>query len=268
MTTSNISDLPGAWFLELDETESTQLDARRICDEGAPHGSMVVARRQTNGRGRLGRTWHGPTDGIFISMVLRPMLSAQRAPRLTLFAACAVLGALDDVGINARVKWPNDICIECHDKPEGRLGPYRKVGGLLVEVVAMTSLRIDACILGIGLNVQPPDATRENGGWPDDVALTAGALSDAGLARSRDDVVTALRRHLRFVSQAGDDALYARVLDGLRRRSATLGRRVTVDDEGAPLLGRAIDLDEDGALLVRDDDGVVHAVRAGDVWLK
>lgn len=250
---------PAPPLLRLDEVDSTQRVAKELALEGAAPGTCVVARRQTGGRGRLGRTWVEPAEGLYLSMVLHPACPPAHAPRITLGAAVGVLAALDELAVPALVKWPNDLVIASASPAQGRLGPFRKVGGLLVEVVRLGA-RLESCVLGVGLNVRA-------GAWPADLALTAGALADAGFAGTVDDVLAAVRRHLPPAIEESLTA-FTRTLAVLRVRSATLGRPVQIDDEGRCVDGTATALLDDGALLVVDGGGAEHVVRAGDVWLR
>lgn len=251
-------------LVRLDEVDSTQRVALELAREGTPHGTCVVATRQSGGRGRLGRAWLPPAVGLFCSLVLELRCPIARAPRVTLGAALGMLEVLDALGVSrsaggARVKWPNDLVIPCVPSPrDGRLGPFRKVAGLLVEVARTSPLgELEVAVLGIGVNVRGP-----TGGWPVDIAGTAGALIDAEVDVSVADVLTSVRR---LVPAAVGRALLdlSPALAVLRARSATLGRRVSVEG----LIGHAADLDSEGALLVIDDAGTSHTVRAGDVWL-
>jgi BirA family biotin operon repressor/biotin-[acetyl-CoA-carboxylase] ligase len=261
-------------LVELETTTSTQEHARALLRDGAAHGTIVVARAQTAGRGRRGRAWVSGPHGLWMSLVLRSEagLPMTRAPRLPLLAADVVVAVLGAHGRDARVKWPNDILLE-DPTATAALGPFRKVGGLLLEAVDVDSggggadgvPRLFTAVLGLGLNLRAPA-----GGFPDEIAATAGALwpdNDDG----DDDAPDARRRALaraigaalagRLPRDADDDDAFAAARARLTVRSATLGRRVQID--GVCGLVRA--LDDDGALVVRDDEGVDHVVRAGDV---
>lgn len=248
-------------IIHLDEVDSTQRVARELAEQGTAAGTWVVAKAQTAGRGRLGRSWTEPGEGLFASTILAPRCAPSLAPQITLGAAAGAIIALDELGVIAAVKWPNDIVIAMPVPPHGRLGPWRKVAGLLVEVVRMRDT-LELCVLGVGVNVRPPV-----GGWPTELALTAGALVDTGFSGNAHDVLAALQRHL---PPALHTALtsFDQTLRILRMRSATLGRRVQVDDERGPLVGIARAIANDGALVVVDDEGQEHVVRAGDVWLR
>jgi BirA family biotin operon repressor/biotin-[acetyl-CoA-carboxylase] ligase len=251
-------------IVRYDEVDSTQRVARDLALGGAPSGTIVVAKRQTAGRGRLGRTWISPDSdeasgesaALTFSMILHPACPASDAPKLTLGAAVGILQGLDELGVRARVKWPNDVVL-LHDGPQGRIGPFRKIAGILVEAVRMTST-LDLAILGVGVNLRPP-----RDGWPEELALTAGSLADVGFRGTADEVLDALRIGI------ADGLMHALVefpgvLAQLRARSATLGRRVAV--EGGTV-GEARAILDDGALLVIDDDSKEHVVRAADVWV-
>lgn len=131
--------LPYRW---LAETDSTNNVAREWALAGAPHGAVVVAARQTRGRGRRGRVWESPAGtGLYASFILRPGWPAAQAANLAILAAMAAHGALDRAGVkNLRIKWPNDI-----------LANGRKICGVLVEP-RIGAGRIEFAVVGIGLN--------------------------------------------------------------------------------------------------------------------
>ncbi len=243
-------------IVRLDEVDSTQQVARALIADGAAHGTLVVARRQWAGRGRLARAWHSDEGGLWLSMVVRAAMPAAKAPRLTLGAAALALDALDALGARAALKWPNDLLLP-HPQPVAPLGPWRKVGGLLLEGVVLDGAMVRAAVLGVGLNVRAPA-----GGFPADIAELAASLEHAGVDVAVDEVLHVLAPRLQAqLLDALDDGAFARLLATARARSATLGRRVEVDG----VIGVAEDLADDGALVVRDDDGALHTVRAGDV---
>ena len=240
----------------LERCSSTQSEAQARAHRGAPHGTLVLARSQSEGRGRRGRTWLSKEGGLYFSLVLRPRVAVERLPRLPLLAAAGLLEGLDSLGIDARVKWPNDVLLPVREA--GPLGPFRKVAGILAEP-ALRNGAVDAVILGIGVNVHRPAD-----GFPPDIADIAGALDDAGPVRDRDAVLLVLLEPLeRWLEAPYDDGRFAACRALLSGRSATLGRRVRVPEEG--LFGIAEDIDAEGALLVRSDDGALHRVVAGDV---
>src|SRR5258708_31140009 len=130
-------------ILRFDSIDSTNLEAMRQAKAGAPEGLCIVAREQTNGRGRLDRVWQSPKDaGLYFSMILRPRLKMSSWPLITLMAALAVCDALMKAcDLRADIKWPNDICVN-----------GRKLCGILVETIETESRA--AAIVGIGINLK------------------------------------------------------------------------------------------------------------------
>lgn len=242
--------IPGVPVVWLETTRSTNSEAWILADQGAIHGTTVVADAQTAGRGRLGRSWYSPPgSNLYFSLVVRPDLAPERAATLSLAAGSAVAGVLD-----LRVKWPNDVVSD-----QGA-----KVAGLLAEMDVRNG-RVRHVILGVGVNVNQPS-------FPEDLpqatslALLRGCFFDRTVLLAR--LVPAI---LAEVDRAVSDP--AAMLAGWRARSHTLGRRVRIDVgvPGSPtsasgqVEGRAEDLRDDGALLVRDDTGGLRPVLTGDV---
>ena len=251
-------------IVRLDQVDSTHREARARLSQGAPHGTLVVARRQSAGRGRLARSWRSDEGGLWLSMIVRGTLPSTQAPRLTLAAAALVVEALDELAasrgmaVRAGVKWPNDLMLP-HPIESARLGPWRKVGGLLLEGVDLDATTLKSAVLGLGLNVRRPP-----GGFGPELEGIATSLEEAGLDAHVEELLQALGPRLqRRLLHAAEDGPFAGVLDALRVRSATLGRRVTVEG----VAGRADALLPDGALRVIDEHGHAHVIRAGDVWL-
>lgn len=232
---------PSADIIEKDETLSTNDDARELALAGAPQGTAVLARRQSQGRGRAGRTFASPEGGLYLSVVLRPQRPPASWALLPLLGGAVVASVLRmEHGVDARVKWPNDILLGSE-----------KLGGILVE----TRWGAEAfAIVGIGLNigavpegVEGATALLRHGAAPDARAL--------GLAL-RDALVERVARWER----EGD----APLLSEIRRACVTLGRDVVWEEK----VGRAVDITSDGALVVEADDGTRARIVAGDVRLR
>ncbi|MHB1293724.1 MAG: biotin--[acetyl-CoA-carboxylase] ligase [Anaerolineae bacterium] len=234
-----------------DEIDSTNSRALLLARQGAPDGLVVLADVQTAGRGRLGRRWQAsPGSSLLMSLLLRPPLEPQQAMRATMLCA---LGALEGIrriaGLEARVKWPNDILLG-----EG------KVGGVLTEV-GLRGRRLDYLIVGMGLNVNLEVAS-----LTDLLAPAASLKSGAGRSIARLALCAAILEAI--------DARYTRLGEGWspheewRSYLDTLGRQVAVGTPEEVIEGVAEDVDADGALLVRQEDGTLCTVLAGDVTLR
>jgi BirA family biotin operon repressor/biotin-[acetyl-CoA-carboxylase] ligase len=219
-------DAPPVW---LDETASTNDDARGLAERGAPGWTVVAAGHQTAGRGRLGRSWaDAPGKALTFSVILRPRLEADRAPLVTLAAAWAMVRAAGLPAMGS--KWPNDLVMG-----------ERKVGGVLAEA-AVEGGALRHVILGMGINVAmaPED-------FPAEMRRTATSLAQAG---GSDDAVELLSSFLRAFRPA-----YQRVPEGAvdryREVCVTLGRRVrATTTRGDAVEGIAGDLDSRGSLIV------------------
>ncbi len=234
-----------------DEVSSTNDVARELAEEDAAHGEVVVAERQSAGRGRRGRQWVSPPGrNLHLSAVLRPDLPPQRAPEITLVASVALCDVVRQAGVVAGIKWPNDL-----------LASGRKLAGILTEMAAEPD-RVMWVVLGVGvnLNARPEDFPPEMRGEATSVAIERGqpaprALFAAALLKTLEEW---LDRHA--------DAGFGPVRQAWRERSVTLGREVRVSTEGRDLEGVAEDIDEGGALLVRAGRRL-ERVLAGDVKL-
>ena len=229
-----------------DALGSTQERARELARAGTPHGTLVVAGVQTGGRGRLGRNWGSPEGGLWMSLVLRPGFDASLAPRITQAAAVGIAKGLWEIGVEARIKWPNDLLVG-----------GKKICGILAESGARDApgpaneRHLDYAVLGIGLNanldpadlgVRDREVTTirfELGHDVDPVELVRALLSnlDAELGRVED---------------------FGAVLEGWRNLNCTLGERVRVRRFGETIEGRAAGLTREGALLLATDSETVE----------
>ncbi len=242
-----------SWFgsrvIELETCASTNDEAARLARAGAQHGTIVIARAQTAGRGREGRPWASPPDtGLYFSAILRPALPLALVPPLTLAIGIGACDAVRAHGAAAVLKWPNDLLIHT-----------RKLGGVLVEAHSQGA-RLESVIVGIGINLAP--LPPEHG----DVAETAISLAEAAAPRpvDREAFIASLLTHVGTWIDRYVAAGLPLVIPAWHERMAKgLAARATVD--GAAMTGTVAGLDADGSLLLRDDAGAVHRVRSGDV---
>lgn len=227
-----------AWVSGLDlhaETDSTNLEALRLAERGAPGGTLVVAEHQTAGRGRLERRWEAPPGtSLLFSLLLRPAWPAPDWALLNLAAAAAVCRCLAGHRVQATVKWPNDVLVD-----------GKKVCGILAES------RGGAAALGVGLNVRQT-------GFPPGLRHPATSLEAAtGVRFDRSELLCALLGRLGPLLDGPADG----VVPAYRPWCETLGRLVRVELEGAVVEEVAVDLEPAGALVLAS--GLV--VTAGDV---
>ena len=233
------------------EIGSTNDEAARLAEAGAPHGTTVVASAQTAGRGRLGRSWFSPPDaGLYASIVIR---ERRAAPLLTLAGGVAVAeGIHNAVGLPAEIKWPNDVVVD------SGLGKRRKLAGILTEASTGAD-GLQFVVIGIGINLlataYPPDiADRATS-----VSAELGRPVEAGLILAECLAVLAQR-----VTQLAEGDHRGVLRRWLELSPSANGARV--EWEGR-LTGVTSGIAEDGALLVRTGIGT-EAIRSGVVrWL-
>jgi len=244
----NTHDLGHAihWFEEVDSTNDV---AKRLAEEGAAHGEVVVCEAQTAGRGRRGRTWTTPPRrNVTLSVVLRPELPPHRAAELTLVASVALCQAARQAGVAAGIKWPNDL-----------LSRGMKLGGILTELAADPD-RVQWVVLGLGVNVNAgvadfPPELRE---LATSLALERGSPVPRALFAAA--LLTSLEEWLDRHAEEG----FEPVRRAWKELSDTLGREVRVLGRERELCGLAEDVDEGGALLVRTPSGL-ERILSGDV---
>lgn len=235
------------------ETDSTNLQAKRLAEEGAPHGTVVTADMQTAGRGRRGRGWEAPAGAnVALSLVLRPEISPDRASMLTLVMALAVCQAIEEeTGIQPLIKWPNDIVLN-----------GKKIVGILTEMnVAPKGTWYVIC--GVGINVKPRE-------FPEELRDKATTLeTEVGREISREKLIEKIM--VRF------EAAYERftesqditgLLEAYNRRLVNAGRKVRVLDPKGEFEGTALGINPVGELLVETEDGKVREVYAGEVSVR
>jgi BirA family biotin operon repressor/biotin-[acetyl-CoA-carboxylase] ligase len=230
-----------------EEIGSTQERARELArgTPGVPHGTIVISKVQKGGRGRLARRWGSPPGGLWFSLVLRPRIPAHLAPRFTQVAAVGVAKALWDFGVEARIKWPNDLLVTgTGDDTEG------KVCGILAEAGA-GNRRLDFILLGIGVNANLDPADLD---VPDREVTTL--RSELGRDVDLVELLGAILSKLEDELEKIED--FDAVLDDWRALNCTLGKLVRVERFGELLEGRAADLTPDGALLLETPEGAVE----------
>jgi BirA family transcriptional regulator, biotin operon repressor / biotin---[acetyl-CoA-carboxylase] ligase len=240
---------PGQVVIHLETTSSTNDAARRLAQQGASSGTVVVADEQTAGRGRRGRRWQARRgEALLCSILLRPSLAPAQGVRLTMLSAVAVAGALRCLGLQAAIKWPNDVLLS-----------GRKTAGILVESESAGERMIYA-VAGIGVNVNTPA--------PELATISPQATSllvEAGHLFSRRRVLRLLLAEFwsRFADMERDGG--EAVFSEWRALLDTLGRDVTVTVGDEVISGKAEDVAGDGSLIVHQESGRLVRVTYGDV---
>lgn len=224
---------------------STNDAAKRLARSGAPEGTVLVAAAQTQGRGRMGRQWESPRGGAYVSCILRPTLVPSALVALPLAAAVGVARGLDTLGMDVRLKWPNDV--ESHG---------RKLAGILLEMAAEAD-RVEWVVIGCGINVAErphPGAACVRDVMPAARAADVGAVILDGIARA-----------YRAFLAGGFEPL----LEEYERRSSLTGRDVRVKDLAGSVVAEGVvtGVATDGSLVLSTSGGQRHLV-SGEVTLR
>lgn len=236
-----------------EETDTTNNRARELALEGASEGTLVVAEKQTAGRGRRGKVWESPLGtGIWMSLVLRPQIAPAEASVLTLLCGLATAEAIEaETGLSAGIKWPNDILIN-----------GKKAVGILTEMDCEMS-EVHFVIPGIGINVNTAS-------FPPEIAEIATSLYlECGKTVSRrrlvHRVLERLEEHYETFLRTGS---FAAMLEDYRKHCITLGKEVHVLGR-EPFFAEALDITPEGELLVRRaDNGKEEVVFSGEVSIR
>ncbi|QIB73663.1 biotin--[acetyl-CoA-carboxylase] ligase [Halogeometricum borinquense] len=247
---------------------NTSLRVRQLADDGAPHGTMVVANELTAARGRTGNEWAAPPGGIWSSTLLRPDLSTEHVGRLTFAGAMAVVDAVEPLGVDARLKWPNDVVVASPSDEDAADAVPKKLAGILTEpvvdgvtvpgkpvdeVFGDDNVSVEYVLVGTGINADFD---------PAEVSLDRPVTTLRAEVGSVDRERVAERYRESLVARCDaveSDEGFAALLDDWRERAETLGSRVTVRRRGdTDVTGIARDVSPRGGLLVETDERTVE----------
>lgn len=231
---------------------STNTLAKEMAAQGAAEGTILIAMEQTEGRGRMGRSFYSPSSsGIYFSLILRPKLKLEDSLLITTATAVAVSQAIDSVaGVTSGIKWVNDIYIG--DK---------KVCGILTEAsLNFESGSLEYAIVGIGINIETQD-------FPEEISRVAGSLfceKPTGSPITSILIAEVLNNMAKCMNTLTDQTY----LDEYRRRSFLIGKDILVLRGKETLYAKAIDIDTRARLVVEYENGTVEALNSGEVSVR
>ncbi|MCI8597271.1 MAG: biotin--[acetyl-CoA-carboxylase] ligase [Lachnospiraceae bacterium] len=243
-----------------EETDSTNIRAKKLAEEDKPHGTLVCAEKQTGGKGRRGRAWSSPSgEAIYMSLLLRPQIQPVHASMLTLVMGLAaaeacneVLGeAMGEKSLKVQIKWPNDLVLD-----------GKKIAGILTEM-SVEMEYIHYVVIGIGINVNTKS-------FPGELEKTAGSLyQTAGRSFARADLIARCMKCFEkyyeiFCRTENFSVLKKSYGDFL----VNTGKMVRVLEPGNEYTGTALGINDSGELLVEREEGQVVAVYAGEVSVR
>lgn len=226
---------------------STNTTLREMANGGCDERTVVIADGQSAGRGRMGHDFSSPSGtGLYMSVLIRPRISAERSVMITVAAAVAAARAIEEVsGDRAEIKWVNDIYVG-----------GKKVCGILAESVFGAYGNVEYTVLGIGVNVFLP-----HGGFDESISDIAGALFDRDMPQMREKLAALMLEYIDLYVKDGLELSF----DEYRERQMLIGKRIYVIRNGENIPATAVSVDDSCRLVVKYDNGDVEALSSGDV---
>lgn len=255
LTYNNISyklktNIIGKEIFHFDTIDSTNDYAKKIALEELD-GTIIISEEQTKGRGRVGRQWHSKSgEGIWMSIILKPDIIPKKAPFITLIGGASIVRALNKLGVETFIKWPNDIIIN-----------NKKVAGILTELSAEVD-KINYIVLGIGINTKTMKFSQE-------ISEIATSLYREGYKISRVDVVrTILEEFENLYLQYVNENVRKETLFICRKYSAVIGKDIYLIKEDEKELVRCLDINDDGNLIVRNENNIIKEIISGEISIR
>ena len=238
------------YFPELKSTNIIAKEKALHRAEGINEGTLIIAERQSAGKGRLGREWFSPAGGIWLSIILYPQLPPSYIPRITLMTAVAVAKAIKMcVQIEPQIKWPNDILIN-----------EKKVCGILTEMSAELDI-INWVVVGIGINVNI-----DHRKFPEDIQENTISLKEVlGKEVLRVKMVQIFLQEFEKYYESLKRREFSSILKEWKLYSHTLGRKIRVDMGERIVTGEAVNINEEGALILKKENGELVEIISGTI---
>ncbi|MEI7906266.1 MAG: biotin--[acetyl-CoA-carboxylase] ligase [Bacteroidota bacterium] len=241
----------GKNVLSFDTIDSTNTYAKKLNKAEAPHGTIIIAEQQTDGRGRMHRKWVSPKDkNLLFSVILYPEMDIEKISLLPFAGSLAVADAIESVTeLSPTCKWPNDVLIN-----------NKKVCGMLLET-SSGNYGIERIILGIGLNVNQVE-------FPDDLITKATSLTvECGLEVDRIRLLQKILEELENRYEQLSRFSAGQLLNDWRMKALLFGKKITVLENEFSFTATAIDVADDGSLIIETEEGRKRNIFAGDVSL-
>ncbi len=237
--------------------QSTNKTAKQLALDFAKNGTVVIANEQTNGRGRMGRSFFSPPDtGIYMSIILRPNTTVQNAALITTLASVAVCSAIEKVlNINTSIKWVNDILLN-----------GKKICGILTEAATdFESGNIDYVVLGIGINF-----CTEKKMFPIEIINTAESLFDkkkSGYIRNHliAEIINEISEKMDYIV---DEIKSKEIIYEYKKRSIVVGKNIEIIQNNNIRHAKALDIDEHGGLVVQLKNNEVETLTSGEISIR
>lgn len=233
--------------------DSTQTVAKKLANDFAEEGTIVVAESQSTGKGRLGRKWESPKNtGVWMSVILRPKIPITKAPQLTLITAVAVVQAIKEAtGITANIKWPNDVLVK-----------GKKIAGILTELQAEAD-QISSIIIGVGINVN-----QENKDFPEELHPIATSIAlESNQQLKRVELIRIFLAQLEKLYFLYLDEGFQPIKRMWESYANSIGKRITARTLTGEITGKALGITDDGVLQLLDDTDEIHHIYSADIHI-
>lgn len=253
ITTGLKTKMIGQQAFYFGSTDSTQNQALKMAEESKNNGAIIVAEKQTGGRGRSGRKWVSPKGGIWLSVILHPRFDISITTLFPIASALALSIALEKTfKISPELKWPNDITIK-----------GKKLAGMLVDV-SLESNKIENLVLGVGINfdVDVKQIEKNLKGTPNFYGVAS--LNEQKTKIRPVELVQSFLTELEKIYKVLDAKQTKKIISEWTKRSSTIGKNVKLNTVDGEVKGKALKIDEDGALVVSNNKNTSRVI-AGDI---
>ena len=229
---------------------STNSIAKFLANHSAEEGTVLVSEIQTNARGRLGKKWEAPDGGVWMSMILRPNVPPARIGLITLATGVAIAKSIRSLGLDAKIKWPNDVLIHGD-----------KMSGVLTEVNA-TFNEIDWVVVGIGIdsNIKLED-------FSEDIRSGTTTLTEELPTQiDENDLIAIFLNEFEKVYNLYKDGEIEAILKDWRDLSDTIGKYVNISQTGGKITqGYVVGINNEGSLIIERQDGTLEKIISGEL---
>ena len=237
------------FYTHRETSPSTNQELKKMAKNYVPEGTVLIADHQTNGRGRLGKSFYSPKgNGVYFSLLLRPKFQAEYAPLITVAAAVAVRRAIHALFyIDTEIKWVNDLYFN-----------GKKFCGILTESSFGKNGKMEYAVLGIGMNLTAPE-----GGYPEEFAFKTTHLSD--FVQEEIKKTTLIEEILKEFDGIYQNLTQKAYLEEYRAASCVIGKEIEILSGAHKGSAYAVDIDENANLVCRVKNGEMVALSTGDV---
>ena len=236
-----------------DSVDSTQNQALKMVNESKKEGTIIIAEKQTGGRGRLGRKWISPKGGIWFSIILHPKFDISNTTLFPIASSLALSIAIQKIcKITTELKWPNDLTIK-----------GKKLAGMLIDA-SFESNKIENLVLGVGINfnINVKEIEMELKKTPNFYGVSS--LNDQKNKTNQIELIQSFLVELEKVYEELNKNQIKKIITDWTKRSSTIGKKVEMNTLNGKISGKAIKIDEDGGLIIKGKEKI-NKVFAGDI---